>query len=452
MRCLSLSLRLALLFAAITLITLGSLGLFLYLSLEKELTWRDDQTLRGRLERMEALLSQTDSVTALQEQPRLYANMLGNTENVLWVLDANGNVLIDINPPGLPVPHASHNTHIRFSAGEQPEPYRLARVAVVIRGQTLTLVAGRTLTERNRMLADYRATLAGALLLGTLVSAFMGWLVSHLGLRPVRRITRTIADIHTDTLGTRLSLSDQPPELQQLSARLNAMMERLEAGFDRLARFSEDLAHEMRTPLHTLIGQTQQSLSRPRNTADYRQLLLSNLEEHERLSRMINSMLFLARTEQSERTLAKETVDLNALTDNLFDYFQDIAEEQHMTLENKTSDTLHASRELVQRALANLLDNALRYGTPGGTIRVSSTRDDQTFVLKVFNTGNSIAPQHLPKLFDRFYRCDPSRQDASETGGLGLAIVAAIMAQHGGKAIIANAPSGVEASLVFPSA
>jgi two-component system heavy metal sensor histidine kinase CusS len=368
------------------------------------------------------------------------------------VLDASGDVLIDINPPGLPVPGASHNTHVRFSTGEQPEPYRLARLAVVIRGQTLTLVAGRTLTERNRMLSDYRATLAGALLLGMVISAFMGWLVSHLGLRPVRRIARTIANIHTDTLNTRLDLADQPPELRELSLRLNAMMDRLETGFERLARFSEDLAHEMRTPLHTLIGQTQQSLSQPREIAEYQQLLLSNLEEHERLSRMINSMLFLARTEQNERTLAKETVDLNALTDNLFDYFQDIAEEQQMTLENKATDTLCVSRELVQRALANLLDNALRYGTPGGAIQVSCSRKDQAFILTVFNTGEPIAPQHLPKLCDRFYRCDPSRQGASETGGLGLAIVAAIMAQHGGEAIIANASGGVEASLVFPSA
>lgn len=220
-----------------------------------------------------------------------------------------------------------------------------------------------------------------------------------IGWQVIRRASG--AGIRVTNLDTRLAQFDQYPELKQLTDRLNEMIARLEAGFTELSRFSEDLAHEMRTPLNTLIGQSQQCLSRPRNIEDYEALLLSNLEEHERLSRMINSMLFLARAEQAESGIKLEQVSIKPTVARLFDYFADIAEERGISLVNETN-------------------------------------------------GEHIETAHLPRLFDRFYRCDPARQDSHETGGLGLAIVASIMKCHGGRAEVSNLRDGVNVSLIFP--
>ena len=162
------------------------------------------------------------------------------------------------------------------------------------------------------MLSQYRTALGGALVMAALVAALLGWLI----------------------------------------ARLNQMMARLEEGFLQLSRFSEDLAHEMRTPLNNLIGQSQQCLSRERQTEDYEALLLSNLEEHERLSRMINSMLFLARAEHGADPPAMEPVSVTATIDKLLDYFSDMAEEQAVQLLNQVREnedlTLLAAPDLLQ--------------------------------------------------------------------------------------------------------
>jgi len=447
---LSIAQRLALMFALISLLTLGTIGVFLYSSLERELAWRDDQTLKGRLERMENLLVNAGTVSELRTQPQLYANMLGNTDNVLWVLNQKQEVLIEINPPALPMPSLASSGSIEFINGSTPVDYRLARYRADIDGQSLTLVAGKTLTERNRMLAGYRSTLWWALLLGALISGSVGWLVSRLALQPVRKLTKDVDRIRANNLDTRLQPLNQYPELSQLTHRLNEMIVRLEAGFTKLARFSEDLAHEMRTPLSNLMGQTQQCLSKAREPAEYEELLLSNLEEYERLSRMINSMLFLARAEQSSSEIQVETIEIHSLVERLLDYFSDIAEENRISLVNKTNGTLRASPDLLQRALANLIDNALTYTEEGGTIVVTTARREGDSHLTVFNSGKPIAEEHLERVFDRFYRCDPARQNASQTGGLGLAIVDSIVKGHGGHSEIRNVSGGVEARIVLP--
>ncbi|MBY6192340.1 heavy metal sensor histidine kinase [Marinobacter hydrocarbonoclasticus] len=446
----SISQRLALMFALVSLIILGGIGLFLYSSLERELVWRDDQTLKGRLERMESLLATAGTVSELQSQPQLYANMLGNTDNVLWVLNDEGEVLIEINPPGLPVPGKAQSSSVVFSSGETPVDYRLASYSTRIGDRPLTLVAGRTLTERNGMLAYYQATLGWALIIGALSSGLIGWHISQRGLRPVRELSDDVNRIRISNLDTRLRPRNRYPELSQLTGRLNEMIARLETGFTKLTQFSEDLAHEMRTPLNNLMGQTQHCLSKPRESTEYEELLLSNLEEYERLSRMINSLLFLARAEQTSEDIQREPVLVHSMVAQVFDYFSDLAEEKAVTLNNEANGQLHAAPDLVQRALVNLIDNALNHTRAHGSITVRTHHADTESVLTVFNTGEPIETHHLDRIFDRFYRCDPARQNASQTGGLGLSIVASIMKSHGGAAEIGNVSGGVEVRLVIP--
>lgn len=444
----SLSLRLALMFTLVGTLLLGAIGFYLYQSLAREIAWRDDQALLGRLERMAALLDDSDSIEVLRERPQLYANMLGNRDNLLWVLGPSGQVLIEINPAHLGIPQLPAADHPQLDdLGEQA---RLAWIHIERPSGGMTLIAGKLLAEREQMLAAYRMKLWLALAMGALLVFLLGWLVSLRGLRPVRQLTRRALAIDVRHLHLRIDKRSEPSELRALSDALNQMLARLEAGFIQLSRFSEDLAHEMRTPLSNLMGQTQQALRRVRSLDDYQGLLASNQEEYERLARMINNMLFLARTEQVDAAVNLEEIDLAEAVEQLGDYFEGIAEEHHMRLLSEARGILHADPDLLRRALANLIANALRYGKAGTEVRVSSECSGDSVLVRVANQCEPIGAEHLSRLFDRFYRCDPSRAQPGDSGGLGLAIVRSVMHLHGGEVQVVSDASGTCFTLSFP--
>jgi len=447
----SLSQRLALMFALGSAVLLGAICVYLYQSLAREIAWRDDQALLGRIERMRALIDESADLEALRRRPRLYDNMLGNRDSLLWILDDAGQVRIAVGPSGFDAPQLPPvDGRIALRTVGGPPALRLAWTRVAGADGRLTLIAGRMLAEREQMLAAYRLRLGLALALGAVLAYLLGLAIAVRGLRPVRDLAARAAAIDVRHLSQRLDDAGAARELDALRAALNGMLARLEAGFARLARFSEDLAHEMRTPLGNLMGQTQQALSRARTAEDYQNLLVSNQEEYERLARMIASMLFLARTEQAAAALVRAPVALQALGDQLCEYFEGLAEERGMRLLNTACGTVVADRELLRRALANLLANALRYGEPGTPITLSSTASASGTEIAVHNLGPAIAPEHLPHLFERFYRCDPARQGAGESGGLGLAIVRSIMQLHGGEVQVESGAEGTRFVLTFP--
>ena len=448
----ALSLRLALLFALVGVLLLGAIGFYLYQSLGREIAWRDDQALLGRLERMRTLLDDSASIEALRQRPQLYANMLGNRDSLLWIVSDGGQVLIEINPAGLAVPQLPRGPAVQLRDALAAEPARLAWLHVEHEGRGLTLIAGKLLAERSQMLAAYRLKLWLALAAGALLAFLLGWLVSLRGLRPLRELAARARAIDVQHLHLRLDEVGEVSELRSLSAALNQMLARLEDGFAQLSRFSEDLAHEMRTPLSNLMGHTQQTLRHPRAVEDYQNLLASNQEEYERLARMIDSMLFLARTEQPQASVKRETVDLHGLVEQLCEYFEGMAEERELQLVNRAEGTLQADQGLLRRALANLLANALRHAAPGSTVSIASQLRDGRLEVGVHNLGEPIGAEHLPRLFERFYRCDPARAQPGDSGGLGLAIVRSIMQLHGGSVRVESGEQGTRFILVFPLA
>lgn len=438
----NLSLRLALMFALVSVLLSGAIGLYLYQSLQREVAWRDDQALLGRVQRMQALINDSESVEALQARPQLYENMLGNRDNVLWIVDDAGRLLIDVNPLAMPLPALPPAPAPTLANSPNDPSLRLAWIDVPGTDRRLTLIAGKLTDERAQMLSAYRVKLWMALSVGAVLAFLLGWLVSLHGLRPVRELAARAAAIDVRNLHLRLREHEQVSELSDLSRALNQMLARLESGFAQLSRFSEDLAHEMRTPLSNLMGQTQQALGRDRSVEEYQELLVSSQEEYERLARMIDSMLFLARTEQPNASISREPVDLQALVAQLCEYFEGMGEERGIVLVNRSVGIVHADPQLLRRALANLVANALRYARPDSVVTISSRVDSARCTVSVHNFGEPIAAEHLPFLFERFYRCDPSRNQPGDSGGLGLAIVRSIMQAHGGEVEVSSDQSG----------
>jgi len=218
-------------FALVSTPLLGSIGFYLYQSLQREIAWRDDQALLGRLERMQALISDSDSIEQLRSRPKLYENMLGNRENLLWIVDDTGKVLIEINPVGMTLPKLPTAPHARLVDAHSSASVRLAWQDVMQGDRGLTLIAGKLLSERDQMLAAYRLKLWVAMSVGALLAFVLGWWVSRRGLRPVRMLAKRAAGIDVQHLHLRLDEFNDLNELQVLSKALNQMLARLEDGF-----------------------------------------------------------------------------------------------------------------------------------------------------------------------------------------------------------------------------
>ncbi len=449
----SLRLRLALLFSLVSAVLFALMGIYVFKSLEREISYRDDIALLGRVDRIKQLIQDTKSIEILQKYPQLYANMLGSQEDVLWIINQSGNVLIEINPAHLSRPDTRADTPaitgpVLFNT-DSPNPARLARISTQEGNARIFVIAGKLLRERELMMAAYRRNLGLAWLAGVVLAFVLGWEAVRRGLIPLARLGKQAAAIDPHHLGVRIDDQRQPQELQALTVALNLMLERLEEGYARLTRFSEDLAHEMRTPLNNLMLQNQLALQQPLSVEDYGDLLASQQEEYERVARMIDSMLFLARAEKQESAPQWERVDLEGLAQQLVEYFEGMAQERGMWIETDVHGELHADAALVRRALANLLANAIRYGDADTPIVLRTSEQPDGLEIAVSNQGAPIGSEHLPRLFDRFYRCDASRSNPDDSGGLGLAIVQSIMLMHHGEVRVESTEASTTFTLRF---
>ncbi|OOV99373.1 heavy metal sensor histidine kinase [Pseudomonas sp. MF4836] len=458
MRSRSIAWRLALAFAAVCALVLSVIGVFLYRSLASEIALRDDQALLGRLEQVRALLQDSDSLDALQARPRLYQNMLGNQDSLLLVEAADGSPVIRINPrqqnlptlAAIPAQQRPQRSDVQtWQATDGAAVALLAGAAVGPRGEALTVIAGKVLSEREQMLASYRLRLYLAVGLGAALAFALGLLLLRRGLLPLRQLSESVRGIDLRSLDKRLETRGIPAEFHEPVQALNAMLARLEESFQRLSQFSADLAHEIRTPLHNLLGSNGLALNQLRSTAEYQEVLASNMEEFERLTRMAENLMFLARAEQAERALQLRQLELASVGEELCDYFEALADDRDIRLENALCGQLLADQQLLQRALGNLLANAVRHADPGSPISLRRVDTPGLCWLQVHNQGPPIAPQHLGKLFDRFYRVDPSRAEPGDSGGLGLAIVRSIMLLHGGQVRVSSDEGGTVFELGF---
>jgi len=437
----SVTLRLTLLFATVSTTVLLLLGLLIGSLVERHFEELDMALLDGKLTLLRHALAKVHSTADLAALPRqLEDSLVGHHGLAVIVLDAAGAALYATEgasfPPEL-LAGADHQPLLpsRWNDPEQ-NAYRgiAARLPTGIDG-TAPLVVGIStdLSHHEHFMHSFNAALWTVMGLAALLTGFLGWIAARRGLAPLREISRSAAAITANRLDRRLAVESIPLELAEVAQTLNEMLARLEESFRRLSDFSSDLAHELRTPVSNLLTQTQVTLSRTRTLAEYQDVLASNAEEFERLSRMIADMLFLAKSDNDLIVPHREKVDLAAEVASLLEFYEALAEEKGVRLKVAGNGIVGGDRLMLRRAISNLLSNAVRHTPEQGSLTV--TIDDSagsTVLLSVENTGASIAPEHLPRLFDRFYRVDASRQRFGEGAGLGLAITRSIARAHGG--------------------
>lgn len=299
-----------------------------------------------------------------------------------------------------------------------------------------TLLRGMLdVSQDDRVLQRYLTKLISVVVLAIIASVAIGWMLARRGLAPVRAISAEIGRINAERLNARIAQDAWPSELRTLAVSFDALMARIERSFEQLTRFSSDLAHEFRSPINNLVAAASVTLARARSAAEYQATLEVVVEEGSRLSRMVSSMLFLARADNAKQVVQIEALSTDTEFQKLIDFFEVLADEKGVALTATGSVRLQADPLLLRQALSNLIANALRYSERGGVVQLGAVDHGDFIVIAVTDNGAGIAAKHLPFLFDRFYRADAARSSADSTG-LGLAVVRSIVELHGGSVTV----------------
>jgi len=307
--------------------------------------------------------------------------------------------------------------------------------------QSDTVQIAIDISQQEQLLALYRRRFL-VILLGTLaIFPLAGYQIARHGIRPVREMAMTARHISSTNLRERIRAEGYPVELASLASTFNKMLDRLEDSFERISRFSADIAHDLRTPVNNIRGEAEVALARARTIDEYREVLDSCLEETVRLSKLISDLLFLARAESPLTHLRRERVDVTELLGGVQEYYEASAADAGISLTTLSAAQpviADLDRGLMQRAVSNLVSNAVAHTPPGGSVVLEANSDTAMICIQVSDTGVGIPPESLPRVFDRFFRVDTSRAQTSGGTGLGLAIVQSIMLLHGGDVQIAS--------------
>ncbi len=468
MKPLSMTLRLALLTGLASAILICAAAGFGYWTLGHQLDLRSGHELAGKMTLVRHAVSEEPSAALISSDSHgLRDLLLGHDELHLAIMR-----------PGETVPAALLGALARDSVARVPA----ASADTVITAWTLTLTphrrllsaAGEGRTHNGEWVLIYLTTtrdaddallraMSGALMLwmpaALLLIALSAWFGVRTGLHSLRAFRDIVDTVTASDLTRRVAVEQLPQELQQPAAAFNTMLERLGEGVTRLSQFSADLAHELRTPLANLLGKTQMILSQVRSADEYRSVLESNIEEFERMSRIASDMLFLAQADHAQVAARHTAVALGDEAALVCDYLALAAEEKNINVVLEGQSTVDGDSEMIQRAITNLLSNAIRHTPRDGRIDVrieaagnGTVLADNSVVLSVSNTGAGIAPEHLDRIFERFYRVDTGRAREHGGTGLGLAIVQSIMRLHGGAVQVSSAAAGPTVfALVFPA-
>ncbi len=447
----SLSARLALWYAGSAFCLVALITGALYWALEHHFDVEDNAALADQMQILRGHLGHAGDLQAMLHS-EVVEEAAARRFNQVYVriLDADGHDVIET--PGMdaimavdafPAPDPDPTTLVinQQVMGHSGDPFRVVCGAAIIAGHgTGTIQIALNNRGEVDLLAQYRRWLIILLGVALAVSTAGGYLLAHRGLRPLADLAVAISGIGSATLNERIPAVGLPTELVTLAASFNATLARLEDAFSRLRRFSADIAHELRTPVNNLRGEAEVALGKARSADDYRVVLASSLEECARLSRLIDTLLFLARAESPHTKLVRVSLDLSRDLDGLRAFYAAAAEEAGITLTVSTAAgiTLNSDRTLLHRAVGNLIENALTYTPAGGRITLSAERQGGRLRITVADSGRGIPPEHLPYVFDRFHRVEQARSNVDGHVGLGLAIVRSIAVLHGGSADIAS--------------
>jgi two-component system, OmpR family, heavy metal sensor histidine kinase CusS len=448
----SLALRLAAVYALAGLLMVLVSTACLYFVLVTELERSTDLFLADKLNVIRTMLrDRPEDQDALREEVELESAARRYEQFYIRLLDERNAPLM--STPGMteqldlqhfPSQAQTSASHAVPMTGKNGRPFRVVSAVMPVGSPPAasdTIQIAVDVSQKEELLARYRYWF-GVVLCGSLaIFPLVGYRIARQGIHPVEDIGNTARHISSTNLQERIHPEGYPSELASLAGTFNQMLDRLEESFDRISRFTADIAHDLRTPVNNIRGEAEVALARARTVDEYREVIESCLEESVRLSNLISDLLFLARAESPLAHLHWARVDVGELLNTVREYYEGAAAEGGISLSTTNGHEpviAELDRTLVQRAVGNLVANAVAHTAPGGAVVLAAHADNASVLIEVSDTGVGIPPEALPKIFDRFFRVDTSRTQASGSTGLGLAIVKSITQLHGGDVEVAS--------------
>ncbi|UZW59091.1 heavy metal sensor histidine kinase [Lysobacter enzymogenes] len=445
--------RLAAMFAGAALLVFALVGIALYQVLQTQIVRYQHAELETKLryvagsvnacelrERWHKVEDKVDSLVSSDRSTKVWAW----SDSALFRIGAGA-------PPVEAARGAADRGMGRLWLADSDAPYRVLAQTIPAKGERPPVRIWVAIDSQpyRAALRSFAFALVALGLGGAALVALLGHWIAQVGLRPLQRLSSDAQRLSPSNLSQRLQPTDLPPELGRVAGAFNGALDRLEAAYTRLEAFNADVAHELRTPLTNLMGQTQVALQRPREAQRLTEVLTSNLEELERMRGIVNDMLFLSRAGQGDIALDRVCVPLAAEVAKTGEFLEYLLEEAGMRLRIDGAADAWIDTSLFRRAMTNLLHNAVQHATPGSEIVVEVRCGEAVpgdcgsgASVAVRNEGKCVEPQHLARMFDRFYRVDEAREHRGERHhGLGLSIVKAIASLHGGN-VFANSGEG----------
>ncbi len=454
----SIVLRLSLYYGLLTALLLSVTSVLLYWSLGDELDRNDSQLLTTQANAVRQIIESKNS--DFKPRDRWLESTLLDSRLQTRILNTTTREVIaqtfrmDVPASAFPAPGGQPGTPGLW-ASRQKSRFMLLTASVDSGDRVqpaLTVQVALSKAIDDHLLKRYFERLSIIFLFGTIGGTALGALLAKRSLEPLKKMSEVASRVTAQSLHKRVNPDRWPPELKLLAGSLDAMLCRLEESFSRMHQFSADLAHELRTPVHNLIGETEVALGRPRELPDYRALLESNLEEFGRLTRMIDSMLFIARADNQDFHIDFVSFDVRKELESLKEFFDAMAEERSVTVVCAGNASAWGDPALFRRAVSNLLSNAMNVSPPGSAISMQvEDAGHETWIL-VSDEGAGVALAIRDKIFDRFFRMDEARTHTTGGAGLGLAIVHSILRLHGGTVALHQTSSkGSIFKLAFPA-
>jgi two-component system, OmpR family, heavy metal sensor histidine kinase CusS len=459
--------RLTVLYALFLFLLLAVAAAFLDWVISTDMRRDNGQFIAAEVQSIRTLMRQRpgDLQAWREEVEREAASLPGYARYYVRILDEQGRTIVEtpgmsdtIHAQAFPEPLPAYDVNPMRSVEARGNDGRLFLLIAQwvdlhqpeVRKRVIQVAFDRS--HDATIIADYRRKVLVVLLVGLFLSTSFGFFIARAGLRPLSNITRAVKRISADHLNERVNSTRWPPEITALAAAFDSMLERLAHSFALLSQFSADLAHELRTPINNLRGETEVALGKLRTVEEYQRVLESSLEEYERLTRVIENLLFLARADTSNTVLRPTPVNVRQEIDALMEYFGAVSEENRIEVAIIGNALLHVDPVLFRRALTNLLSNAFQYTPQSGKISLSIGKINGSVEVAVSDTGIGIERTDLDRVLGRFFRSEKARSLHPQGTGLGLAIVKSIMDLHSGSVAIESTPGeGTTVRLRFPS-
>ncbi|MGH7929547.1 MAG: sensor histidine kinase, partial [Candidatus Binatia bacterium] len=328
-----------------------------------------------------------------------------------------------------------------------------ARTVYARIGAGAILQIGMTLEDNDEFLEEFREIFGTTVAAVMALAALIGWFMAKRALANVEEVTRTAQAISASDLHQRVPVKGQADEIAKLATTFNDMLDRIETLVTEMKEMNENIAHDLRSPITRIRGMAEMTLTTGKAIGEYEAAVASTVEDCDRLLEMINTMLYISQTEATTEKLTTQEVDMTGVVRNACELFQPVAEDKgvNLVLEIQSDLKVQGVLQGLQRMLANLIDNALNYTPSQGTVTISVTGNEKLGIIAVKDTGIGIAPEDLPHIFRRFYRCDRSRSRAGT--GLGLTLVEAIVHAHRGRIAVTSTPNvGTTFTVTLPTA